>query len=399
MSKPGVDAHVSLGDRQVGTLSNRAGRVAFHYSDRALERPVLGLHYEYDPRRVDKAPGGQLPSWFANLLPERESGLRRFFTAQLGLKHISDFALLVHLGQDLPGAVRVATDDPHFADRFFGGGPDAQRKVAKMSFSLAGMQVKLSMRQTRPGEYRYMGVGGDWIVKFPSGKHDLLPENENAMMTWARLSGMNVPEHHLVSPEHLQEVPPELIGSGGSAFAVRRFDRNGDERVHQEDFAQVFDLLPFEKDRGSAEAVGRVIARECPDDMTEFVRRLTACVVMGNTDEHLKNWSLQYPDGRARRLSPAYDLVSVTSYDAFRRDVLTLPIADQADPAYISLDHFRRFADALSIDAEATVATARETAALMADSWPEVMAECPVPPFVAQHVESRLRSLPLVKAR
>lgn len=35
---------------------------------------------------------------------------------------------------------------------------------------------------------------------------------------------------------------------------------------------------------------------------------------MGNTDAHLKNWAVIYPDGIHLRLSPAYDPVCVSSF-------------------------------------------------------------------------------------
>ncbi|WP_406319402.1 HipA domain-containing protein [Streptosporangium sp. NBC_01639] len=378
----------------MGVLEQRAGRISFRYLDRTVDRRVLGLQYEYNPRIVEKRVGGQLPSWFANLLPERESGLRRLVTTQLGLKSVSDFGLLTHLGHDLPGAVRVIGDDTvpegsadHDAPR-----PDSQ----KMSFSLAGMQVKLSMIRTSGG-FRYIGVGGDWIVKFPSRSHVLLPENEHAMMTWSALAGIKVPDHLLVPMEELDNVPVELVTPGQMAFAIRRFDRVGGRRIHQEDFAQIFGLLPYEKERGRAEDVGRVIRRECPHDLDEYVRRLTACIVMGNTDEHLKNWPLQYPGGRQRQLSPAYDLVSVMSYESFRRDTLTLPLGEQPDTRHITLDHFRTFAETIGTDPDGVVGTVRQTVSAMADSWAAVRKSCPVPRFVVDHIDERLRGLPLVK--
>ncbi|MBB2908913.1 serine/threonine-protein kinase HipA [Streptosporangium becharense] len=387
-------AQVLLGDRLVGMLEWRAGRAQFRYLDRAADRPVLGLQYEYNPRKIEKAVGGRLPSWFGNLLPEPESGLRRLVTAQLGLKAVSDFTLLTHLGQDLPGAVRVIGEETHAESGPEGDGPHPATR--KMSFSLAGMQVKLSMARTPEG-FRYVGVGGDWIVKFPSSRHDLLPENEHSMMTWSAMAGIEVPEHTLTRVGALENIPSELEAHGRQAFAIRRFDRLGGLRIHQEDFAQVFGVLPHEKDRGRAEDVGRVIQQECPDDLEEYVRRITACVVMGNTDEHLKNWSLQYPGGRRRRLSPAYDLVCVTSYPAFQKDVLTLPLNGQPDTRYITLDHFRGFAETVGADPAAVTATVRHTVHALADSWPEVKRHCPVPAFVAAHLDERLQNLPLVK--
>lgn len=41
------------------------------------------------------------------------------------------------------------------------------------------------------------GTGGSWIVKLPSQQYSGVPENEFAMMTIARMMGMDVPELQL----------------------------------------------------------------------------------------------------------------------------------------------------------------------------------------------------------
>ncbi|WP_214103592.1 type II toxin-antitoxin system HipA family toxin [Acrocarpospora catenulata] len=388
-------AQVLLGDREVGLLTNQSGRVSFAYTDRSSDRPVLGLRFEYEPLARRKGLGGGVPTWFSNLLPEKESGLRRMIMAELGVKRISDFTLLCHLGEDLPGAVRVRSDGARLDETTM----DETMVLpvpGKLSFSLSGMQVKLSM--ARNGEdFVYQGVGGDWIVKFPSSGLASLPENENAIMTWLSLAGIDVPEHRLVTPADLKNLPGALIAPGEHAFAIKRFDREAGARIHQEDFAQIFDLLPHEKERGKAEDIALLIQRECPQDLTEYVRRVAACVVVGNTDEHMKNWSLRYPDGRTRRLSPAYDIVCVTAYERFRSDTLTLPLNGQTDTRHVTLDHFRGFADAAGANPEAVADAARASVAALAETWPEVLANCPVPDFVASHIKSRLRTLPLLR--
>jgi serine/threonine-protein kinase HipA len=109
-----------------------------------------------------------------------------------------------------------------------------------------------------------------------------MPANEYAMMTWASMAGINVPEHLLVSAERLDGLPEGVIGEGEPAYAVRRFDRSPAGRVHQEDFAQILDAIPAAKDRGSQDLIGRVILDECPeDDFAEYLRRLTFCVIAG----------------------------------------------------------------------------------------------------------------------
>jgi serine/threonine-protein kinase HipA len=49
-------------------------------------------------------------------------------------------------------------------------------------------------------------------------------------------------------------------------------------------------------------------------DVQEFVRRFVAFILMGNTDAHLKNWAVMYPDGVTPQLTPLYDPVCVTAF-------------------------------------------------------------------------------------
>lgn len=103
---PEATAGVYLNARRVGTFGYRNGSTWFEYGDIAPGHPVLGQAFETDPLRRRTASGG-VPAWFANLLPEPDSGLRELVARELGRKKVHDFLLLTYLGEDLPGAVRV----------------------------------------------------------------------------------------------------------------------------------------------------------------------------------------------------------------------------------------------------------------------------------------------------
>ena len=61
-----------------------------------------------------------------------------------------------------------------------------------MKFSAAGSPEK---GLTIPVE----GRGGHWIVKLPSQRYPLVPENEHSMMQFARMVGIDTAETGLVS--------------------------------------------------------------------------------------------------------------------------------------------------------------------------------------------------------
>lgn len=394
-----VQASVFLNDRYVGVLNSKGGRASFRYEDFVPDHPTLGLRFEYDPD-YGSAPETSVPSWFANLLPERESGLWQFYSRRLGASYPSDFLLLMYLGNDLPGAVRVQAEGklPARMTEVL----DAARLREgrrKISFSLSGMQLKFSMCE-KDGMYSFPEPGelGDWIVKLPSDVYPEMPANEYGMMTWASMAGISVPEHRLEDMERLKGLPEDVIDVGKMAFAVRRFDRTPTGRVHQEDFAQVLDVIPAAKDRGTQESVGRVIAQECPeDDFWEYLRRLVFCVVAGNTDEHLKNWSLRYPDTHAARISPAYDLVAVTAYQRFRRDKLTLSIAGLDDTEILRIAHFQNFAESLGVDGGKALSVVEDTLDKLRATWPIVSSDPRVPEYVRTHIDHRIEHLELMK--
>ncbi|MEZ4336503.1 MAG: HipA domain-containing protein [Sandaracinaceae bacterium] len=164
-------------------------------------------------------------------------------------------------------------------------------------------------------------------------------------MEWASACGLEVPEHRVIHASEIENLP-EDFDPDQDVFIVRRFDRRDDgTRIHQEDFAQVFDVAPEERyawesaDLGWVHygSIGAVIGALCgEDDYREYARRLVFMVLSGNADAHIKNWALVYPDGLRARLSPLYDFVSTAVYPSLGRHSAlrwSEPPAPTLDPA------------------------------------------------------------------
>src|SRR6266568_55748 len=101
------ELQVLLGDIHVGILRHQREAVVFRPGEDYValpDRPVLGQVFEDDLRKEHRVRSG-VPSWFANLLPE--GPLRTLVAGAAGVHPSRDFYLLAHLGEDLPGAVRV----------------------------------------------------------------------------------------------------------------------------------------------------------------------------------------------------------------------------------------------------------------------------------------------------
>ncbi|MDQ0323618.1 serine/threonine protein kinase HipA of HipAB toxin-antitoxin module [Pararhizobium capsulatum DSM 1112] len=163
-------------------------------------------------------------------------------------------------------------------------------------FSLAGVQIKLSvMKNTGKGGGMTLPRGneqGQYIAKFPSTAFPNVSENEYANLALAAAVGIEVPEKELVEKSDFEGIPDEFDTLyDGKVLLIKRFDRGASgQRVHIEDFAQVFGINPSRKYEGAAyhdiaSALGAAVSSKAA---LEFVRRLALSAITGNGDMHLK---------------------------------------------------------------------------------------------------------------
>jgi serine/threonine-protein kinase HipA len=395
---------VHLGETLVGALTHLGNEALIFtfdptYIEAGSDRPTLSLGFKAaggDLAEQTRPTRVRLPPFFSNLLPEAH--LRQYLAARGGIHPDREFFLIWLLGADLPGAVEIRSPDgaaPPAGDEAL---PAAHMQDQALRFSLAGVQLKFSALMETPKGLTLPvgGVGGDWIVKLPSPRFEAVPENEYAMMTLAKAVGIDVPEVRLVATKDIGRLPQDLPEAFGQSLAVRRFDRpRVDERVHIEDFAQVFGVYPENKyRRASYGSIARVLWLEAGEQaITEYTRRLVFNVLIGNADAHLKNWSLIYPDRRTPQLAPAYDLVGTVPY--IPADRLALSLGDTKEFADVDLDRFRRFAERAGLPVRLVVQTARQTAERVRDLWPAHEPLRALPDWIREAVAAHLTSVPL----
>lgn len=118
-------------------------------------------------------------------------------------------------------------------------------------------------------------------------------------------------------------VPHALIkGDTGLAYITKRVDRvfvgGKTEMLAMEDFCQLDLRLTEDKYKGSYERCAKIIkeySSRVGIDMVELYIRLVFCFIVGNSDMHLKNFSLiETAEGSGEYvLSPAYDLLPVNA--------------------------------------------------------------------------------------
>jgi serine/threonine-protein kinase HipA len=403
---------------RVGSLMrDGGGAVTFVIDDhylRTAARPTLSLRWtdasgeaatqDRLANRADKiAYPGFLPPWFSGLLPE--GALRDLVEQEMGPGDHDYFDVLARLGADLPGAVVVVPEtdmksDMGAIDWDLVAGIKAPVPRGLVKFSLAGVQLKFNLmarddRLTMPGR----AGEGRIILKAPTAAYPGLPEAEYTAMVLCQAAGVDTATVRLVPVSSIEGLPEAFIAAGDYALAVERFDRNDSGRIHIEDAAQIIGAVGDRKyTMGNTETVLNMVRRFSVDrrnDVMEGLRRVAADILIGNGDNHLKNWSFRFEDGVSPRLSPAYDIVPTILYAP--GDDLALRFVGSKTFESIGLAKFRRAADFLKVDPDKAEAEVRQVVQRALDLWPDMIRELPLPPALADTLIARLPTLRIVQ--
>lgn len=159
-----------------------------------------------------------------------------------------------------------------------------------------------SLGGARPKASVVDAAGGLWIAKFP-GRDD-----EHDMGAWEMLTAKLARDAGI----EMSECRLDTFSKRGSTFLTRRFDREGNRRIH---FASAMTLLG-RRDGDDAEAGASYLelaefivrAGSRPDaDLRQLWKRIVFSIAVANTDDHLRNHGFLL-DAKGWRLSPAYDI-------------------------------------------------------------------------------------------
>lgn len=138
-----------------------------------------------------------------------------------------------------------------------------------------------------------------YLAKFPSVKDQVdVVKLEAATMNLAAKAGLAVPCTRLVPC------------SGKSVLLVQRFDVIPAGRRHMISFQTLLKARGYYQQRYH-ELLGivRKYSSNPQEDSERLFRQMVFNAVMGNTDDHLKNFWMVYDHEQGWRLSPAFDLV------------------------------------------------------------------------------------------
>ncbi len=377
-------------------------------SDR-LTREIL--QNPFDPALYQER--GELPAYFAGLLPEGDLR-KRLAATRRDIRDTDDFGILAAAGLDLPGAVKVLPADldkltDHARAVGVTGGSDnleigVPEQAAEGAASLSGMQDKLALSTAHKGKRFNLPVKGrlsDVIAKLPARHDDAQIFNEYAAMQLARMAGVNIAP---CSTRPLTDIDmPDLVQALGEDkyfLAVDRFDRTPDGAVHVEDACQLQTLMPVRKyaDTRHFVALLKILDRlsvRGVEDIRQFFIRQTVNTLLGNSDAHLKNFSVIYHNGILPELSPAYDIVCVSALPGFAG--FATNVAIDAQQQQQTLQTYKDIATQAGIAARIAVAAVKDTVELARTRWPDALKDLPAPAAADAEIRRRLAVLPLAQ--
>lgn len=157
-----------------------------------------------------------------------------------------------------------------------------------------------------PGQRKSTLVFDHWIIKSNDDDHLHLILNEYFGLSVAKKMGLPVPEFQL--------------SQDANRLAIRRFDvLEAGANLAFEDMCAMLALNAGDKFSGSVEKIIKKITEFCPIEqrsaaLEQFYAHYVTCMAIRNGDAHLKNFGFIYARAQDVRLSPVFDMLSMSVY-------------------------------------------------------------------------------------
>ena len=186
---------------------------------------------------------------------------------------------------------------------------DLAKETVLSRTTVTGVQSKLSMDVNKggkdePDRLTIVGLWGRYILKPKSEEFPWLPEVEDLTMHLASIAQINVVPHTLIR-----------FSDGELTYLTKRIDRdNRGKKFLMEDMCQIGERLTVDKYKSSYENIAKLIKKYSSAPMLDLVNFWEVVMfswITGNSDMHLKNFSLISIERGNYVLSQAYDLINV----------------------------------------------------------------------------------------
>lgn len=310
----------------------------FSYSNDYLKSDISAPISINLPLKNTKFSAQETKNYFSGLLPE---GFIRSSIAQNMHIDSNDYlSILLLLGQECLGAIIIYEDNSlintasyeklsskQIAQLAEEGSTKSISMVQKAHLSLAGASGKVGLYYDKSSNTWYLPkhtAPSTHIVKQSHIRLENIVINELLCLKTAKKLGLNVSSAFIIDTLNDKE---KLL------FATKRYDRALSKnkinnlykpyRLHQEDFAQALNISSQDKyesgNSGYFKKMQNLLNTYSSDpirDIEQLWKITLFNLLIGNTDAHIKNFSLLYSkDLKQIRLAPAYDLISTIIYD------------------------------------------------------------------------------------
>ena len=310
-------------------------------------------------------------NFFESLLPE---GFSRKAVANWMKADENDYiSILAELGKECLGAIKIVEgqDDEVSGYELLSaqrvkalaaeGATKSTEILLETHLSLTGASGKVGLYYNATDKTWYLPKGdapSTHIVKQSHVRHKQIVLNEQLCIQTAKRIGITVPESFIVSQG--SQADEDIL------YATARYDRplsNNKKmdglkcpyRLHQEDFAQALGIFAADKyEKTPSGYMARMFellrnnSSNPIEDQIALLRIVIFNYLIGNTDCHVKNFSLLYSeDLKSKRLAPAYDLVATRVYRT--TSDMSFYIGDELDISKINRSKFEMVASEIGL--------------------------------------------------
>src|SRR5690606_9992345 len=229
------------------------------------------------------------------------------------------------------------------------------KHVVERSVAVPGVQPKLSLSLVKDtiqdgnkGRLTVVGaLGGNYIFKPPSDHFSGMPENEHVTMRIAEAFGINVVKSSLIR-----------LQSGELSYVTKRIDRTDTgQKIHMLDMFQITEAV--DKYKSSMEKIGKALDNYSNNtllDKVYFLELAIFCLLTGNNDMHLKNFSMINRDNEWT-LAPAYDLLNVAIVNPEDTEELALTL--EGKKRKLRWENFERLGRLLALNDKQIIGIAK----------------------------------------
>lgn len=213
--------------------------------------------------------------------------------------------------------------------------------------TVPGVQKKMSLHLDNSGatpRLTLVNYPTGYILKPQTKEYPCLPEAEYLVMQMAEKAKIKTVPHALIRIK---------AQDNALAYITKRIDRRDGKMLAMEDFCQLDGRLTEDKYKGSYERCAKIIRKYSSRgglDITELFIRVVFSFIVGNSDMHLKNFSLIETDENSGSyiLSDAYDMLPVNTVNPADTEQTALTL--NGKKRNLHRNDFLKFADACQID-------------------------------------------------